>query len=102
MGDLLGTVGGDDMVLHAAPSAPGDGSGVARAPGPYVCPLLGKPGGVSTAALIAGDLAVNGAFVALQGSGNAFYLDALAKQRLDLVSFIWAEVCVHVLLTLTW
>ena len=33
MGDLLGAVGGDDMVLYAAPGAPGDGSGVARATG---------------------------------------------------------------------
>jgi hypothetical protein len=40
--------------------------------------------------------------MALQGCGNDLYFDTLTKQRLDLVSFIWAEVCVHVLLTLTW
>jgi hypothetical protein len=53
-------------------------------------------------ALLLNDVVGTLALVALQGSGNQFYLDALAKQRLNLVSFIWAEVCVHVLLTLTW
>ncbi len=89
------------IVLDRVPGLAWRGAGVTRAQGPFVGSLLGEIGIVASAAAIAVELAVNGTLVKANTLRNSANGKALGQAKLNLVSLLWVEVSVHVLLNLT-